>query len=154
MYLFLILKSSLSQYIKVCNMNKDCDIELYCDNSNFCDKCNTITPNYCDSVDDDCCSIDFLYQCKDNPYNCKLDYYENDGDDFLNTFLIFISFFTPSYLFLGIYYNKYVLDKRGVHIIPNSYFWISLSSLVIDGCNFTFNSICHNRNTDNYSSLE
>jgi hypothetical protein len=72
----------------------------------------------------------------------------------LNTFLIFISFFTPSYLFLGIYYNKYVLDKRGVHIIPNSYFWISLSSLVIDGCNFTFNSICHNRNTDNYSSLE
>ena len=75
MLTILIYKFTLSQYILICNVNKDCEVELYCDNSNFCDKCTTVTTDYCNSVDNDCCSTEFLYQCENNPYNCQISNY-------------------------------------------------------------------------------
>jgi len=131
-----------SQVIVLCVKQSDCYIDSYCDTTTECNTCDYIKPGQCDVLSSDCCSQEFLDQCPNNPYKCNdknhilvKDTQMNDG---LYVFLCLVSIGGTCYLLIGSYYNKYVLLKRGVEIIPNVNFWNNFGELVKDGFYFTF----------------
>ena len=138
LYLFQLCKSQIIFY---CNQQSNCPSDYYCDNTLYCSDCNLITPSNCDSIDSNCCSKEFLYQCNNNPYQCNLNKHsstEIKKKNNLHVFLIIFISITLSYLSIGIIYNKYVKEKW---IAPNYEFWLNLYGLVKDGIQFTMNNI-------------
>ena len=69
---------------------------------------------------------------------------ETTMDDGLYMFLLIFSIGSIFYLSIGSYYNKYVLQRRGIEIIPNINFWNNLCGLVRDGFYFSFYKGCVN----------
>jgi len=56
--------------------------------------------------------------------------------------IILFAIVLPVYIIGGIIYNIKIKGSTGWEVLPNLQFWITLPSLVRDGCKFTFNSIC------------
>ena len=140
--LLLLNKLSPSQVIFFCNKQSDCYIGAYCDASSECYDCSYIMPTYCDALNTDCCSKEFLVQCVNNPYQCPIDnkipYSIKKMDDKLFMFLLIFTMGSMSYLSIGSYRNKYINQKTGVEILPNINFWKNIYGLVKDGCFFSF----------------
>lgn len=146
----LILKYSFGQFLPICNKHSDCSKNTFCDDEHFCSNCNILNNNNCNTYNNNCCSNTLIQQCI--KVNCLNNYNNND----LNSFLFLIIYLFITYLCLGSYYNKYILNKTGIEIIPNLNFWLSLYSLVKDGINFTIRNINYKNYTiiDNVNSLE
>ena len=144
------------QVLPLCNKQSECQIGYYCGDTNLCYTCSYISPGDCDTLNTDCCSKDFLQQCKMNPYKCQLPSNPSQPIDpsIDNTLFLFnLIFFMGlvSYVSVGSYRNKYLHQKKGIQIMPNYEFWKSVMGLVKDGCIFTSSNLC---SRNQYGSLE
>jgi len=66
--------------------------------------------------------------------------------------LLFVGFFV--YFVAGVVYNKFMQQKEGIELLPNSEFWQHSGENFVDGCRFTWAKItglCGGR--DSYSSV-
>ena len=142
MILLLLNKLSSSQVIFFCNKQSDCHLDTYCNASSECYDCSYITPTYCDALNTDCCSNEFLVQCVNNPHQCPIDNKTPKGTDEMEfrlfMFLLSFTILSISYLSIGSYRNKCINGKKGIEIIPNINFWKNVYGLVKDGCFFSF----------------
>ena len=140
--LILLNKILSSQVIFFCNKQSDCYIGTYCDASSECYECSYIMPGYCDALNTECCSKEFLVQCVNNPYQCPIDNIPPTNTDAIEFRLfMFLLVFTMggiSYLSIGSYRNKCINKKTGIEILPNINFWKNVYGLVKDGCFFSF----------------
>lgn len=57
-------------------------------------------------------------------------------------FIIILFSLVILYFVCGALWNRFKLDKRGIEIIPNHEFWLSLPGLVKDGHIYVFNLVC------------
>ena len=152
-FLFIYV-TSLSQVLPLCNKQSECQIGYYCGDTNLCYTCSYISPGDCDVLNTDCCSHDFLQQCKDNPYQCTLPRNPSTPEStnsfsFMFNLILGLSFI--NYVAIGSYRNKYIHRKEGIEIFPNYNFWLSVKGLVKDGIQFTCNTWFYK---NNYDSLE
>jgi hypothetical protein len=51
----------------LCTVHSDCSMGSYCDNTGKCWTCDVITPTFCDAIDYDCESDEFVSRCTADP---------------------------------------------------------------------------------------
>ena len=147
--LLFILNSITGQVILTCSQQSDCYVGYYCDGTEMCYDCVYVTPDYCDSIDQNCCSPQFRRQCPTNPADQLGP--NNDMNPALKTFLMIFSLVSVSYLLAGSYWNHWMNHRSGFDILPHREFWREFRSLVRDGVFFSY---CFTRHKLGYSSLE
>ena len=159
-----ILNSITGQVILTCSRQSDCYVGYYCDGTEMCYDCAYVVPDYCDSIDQNCCSPQFRRQCPTNPYQCpgpdptnptnpsgSLGPRKSEMNPALKTFLMIFSLVSVSYLLVGSYWNHRVNHRSGYDILPNRESWREFRSLVRDGVFFSYRFARHKLG---YSSLE
>jgi len=141
-----------SQVLPTCTQQSDCSLQSYCSIYNLCYDCSYIDPSYCDALNSDCCSTQFLQQCSSNPYLCSVNPSPSPPpsqiqEDVMNPTLKFgcivVGLSSVSYISIGVYRNKYIHQKKGKDIFPHIQFWESMYGLVKDGISFTYLVIKH-----------
>ena len=138
--LFIYLQNMIySQVIFFCNKQNDCRIGMYCNTLSECDYCDNISPTSCDTLNTDCCSQYFLYQCETNPFQCTTQepVEKASMNKYLELFLILFIVINVCYLPTGCIYN-FRKGKKGMELLPHRTFWENLFGLVKDGCWFSF----------------
>ena len=153
-FIFVFFTMINSQLIIYCNTHSDCYINYYCNNKLQCENCIDITPNSCNALHSDCCTSEYLIQCKNSPYKClhSENMNVNNNMNGLNFILVFV-FLSMGYLLLGLYYNKYILNYKGIELIPNVHFWINTGILVKDGIYFSFHKVYNTIKRRNYAEV-
>jgi len=140
--LLVIVTSSKAQVLPLCNQQSDCQIGTYCGNTNLCYDCSYIYPGECNTLNTNCCSLEFLKQCTTNPYQCTVPSnpptpITQKTHNLLFMFTIIFFIVSINYLILGFWVNKYHKQKVGLSIVPNYNSWCVLYGLVKDGIHFT-----------------
>lgn len=155
-FLNLFLYSINSQLIFDCHIHTDCFSGMYCNNQYHCENCCNLNTLQCDAVNNNCCDTLIGKQCKNIIISCNP---PDDSDQIKisnsKLFLITISITSFIYCFLGIYYNKYILNYQGWNILPNFEFWKNIVLLVKDGITYTgFLISSRIKYTSSYQSID